>query len=110
MGAALQAAAAHLVRVGVRVRCRRAPAGRRGTAPPNPNPNPIPIPNPNQVVYQREDEARRLARQAVAEQRQQVRVRAAGEEGDLEEIQGDVAEVWEMQRRSSGDEGEIWRG
>ena len=38
------------------------------------------------AAHQREDEARRLAREAVAEQRQQVRVRAAGEEGDLGEI------------------------
>ena len=38
------------------------------------------------AAHQREDEARRLAREAVAEQRQQVRVRAAGEEGDLEEM------------------------
>ena len=40
------------------------------------------------AAHQREDEARRLAGEAVAEQRQQVRVRAAGEEGDLEEMWG----------------------
>ena len=70
---ALQAAAAHLVRVRVRVRTRaRVRVRVRVRA----------------AAHQREDEARRLAREAVAEQGQQVRVRAAGEEGDLEEMWG----------------------